>query len=192
MNTHANRYPLKFSSLKAPSSETIVFVCAGVINLLYMLLYIPDGFRTIVAYPANLGILLMVNASVMFILWLDKRHYGRSIACGFLLPFVWVVAVGIFFGNGQVALAQAPQASHPIPHVDQAADIKPPEGLVVSGIYGTVGQEGWYTSPITITYVNGPDASLADGASNSITLSQQGINKIDVSDGVGGHAKQIF
>src|SRR5258706_15512324 len=81
----------KHPRFKRPSLDAIAFVCAGLLNLIYMLIFLPAGLRTIAAYPLNLGVLVFVNASVMFILWIDNRRFSRSITYGFIFPFIFVV-----------------------------------------------------------------------------------------------------
>ncbi len=77
-----------------PSPNVMISIGTGVLNLLYMLIYLPAGLQSVARYPLNLGMIALVNASVMFILWIDKRSYGRSITYGFILPLVFVILTG--------------------------------------------------------------------------------------------------
>lgn len=93
-------YPARIYSKKntqwrwVPSPNVMVSIGTGLLNLLYMLVYLPSGLQSIARYPLNLGMIVLVNASVMFILWIDKRRYGRSITYGFILPLALVILTG--------------------------------------------------------------------------------------------------
>ena len=96
-NRRKHHHLSKNLRLKCPPAGAIVFICVGLLNLIYMLIFLPAGLQTITTYPLNLGVLVFVNASVTLILWLDNRRFGRSIAYGFILPLLFVILTGRLF-----------------------------------------------------------------------------------------------
>ena len=84
------------SRIRKPSEGSIVILCMAIFNIICMASYLPAGFRTIEAYPLNLGLCVLPNASVALILFLDNHRHVRSIGFAFLIPSLFFILAGLW------------------------------------------------------------------------------------------------
>jgi len=111
---HSKQHAFNNPALKRPSASTIVFLCLTVANLIYVLLYLPTGIQSILAYPLNLIVLALANISVYGICWLGGLRYGRAILRGFLLALLLGIAIGNLAPIVQMLLRQNPWDISPV------------------------------------------------------------------------------
>ena len=198
---HSKQYAFNNPALKRPTASTIVFLCMTVANLIYVLLYLPTGIQSILAYPLNLVVLALVNISVYGICWLGGWRHGRAILHGFFLALLLGVVIGNLVPMVDMLLRQNPWNISPVVSTvsmgsaeRQLQRIAPTANPTVSSHSARAastkinvpGLNGWYTSPVQVYKFREFGSSVVPNG--YVTVSSEGIHEVPVGPG----AKQII